>query len=202
MKNYISINNRRIELTDDQIEKIRSSLDMKTTKLGNVPAGETVKIGKHEMIVLEHLEGTTFLLRKDLLKERQEFGESNLYVGSYVDVLCQEFGAEIAAIVGDDNVILHEVDLTADDGLKDYGTIQRYASLLTADQARRYVEVLDMHKVDVWWWLATPWSTPKHNNSTWIKCVSPSGDFNRGNFYFDNGVRPFCILNSNIFVSN
>ena len=202
MKNYISINNHQIVLTDDQVEEIRRSLNLPKIRLADVPAGDTVKIGDHEMIVLEHLDGTTFLLRKDLLKKRQEFGESNLYVGSYVDVLCQEFGAEIAAIVGDENIALHELDLTADDGLKDYGTIQRYASLLTADRARRYVEILDKYKIDAYWCLATPYSTPTHSDSSWIKCVSPSGRINNVNYDGDCGVRPFCILNSNIFVSN
>ena len=204
MDNYISINNQRIDLTYEQVEKIKDSLKVSVCdmKLADVSAGETAKIGDHEMIVLEHTGDTTLLLLKGLLKDDQEFGENNNYNGSYVDAICQEFAKEIATIVGESNIVLHDVDLTSDDGLKDYGQIQRYASLLTTDQARRYVQILDKHKLDAWWWLATAWSTPVHNDSTWVKCVSPSGNFN-GDYFGSGvyGVRPFCILKSDIFVS-
>ena len=203
MDNYISINNQRIDLTDEQVKKIKDSFGIPVCgiKLADVTAGETAKIGDHEMIVLEHTGDTTLLLRKDLLKDDQEFGTNNNYDGSYVDNICQEFAKEITAIVGESNIILHDVDLTSDDGLKDYGVIRRFASLLTTEQARRYVQILDKYKLDAWWWLATAWSTPTHNDSTWVKCVSPSGGVD--NYYYgdDYGVRPFCILKSDIFVS-
>ena len=203
MRNYISINNQQIDLTDEQVEKIRScfSLPVSDTKLADVPVGDTVKIGDHEMIVLEQLGTVTLLLRKDLLRESQEFGSNNNYDGSYVDAICQEFAKEIAAAVGEDNILLHDVDLTSDDGLKDYGVIRRKASLLTTEQARRYVQLLDKYKLDAWWWLATSWSTPTHGDSTWGMCVSPSGIIDYFRYGRGIGVRPFCILKSNIFVS-
>lgn len=205
MSNYICINNQKIGLSEDQVQQIRGSFGLPLVKLENVPVRETCKVGDHEMIVLDRVNGATLLLRKDLLRDAEEFGTNNNYDGSYVDEICNEFAKEIAAIVGEDNILLHDVDLTADDGLKDYGIIRRKASLLTAEAARRYVDILDKYKLDAWWWLATPYSTPKHGNSSWIKCVSPSGNFyNR--FCGDRdggggGVRPFCIIKSNIFVS-
>ena len=93
------------------------------------------------------------------------------------------------------------LDLTADDGLKCYGSVERKAALLTANMCRKYVETLDKYKIDKWWWTSTAYSTPKHDDSSWIKCVSPRGYVNLGSYYFNYGVRPFCILKSNIFVS-
>ena len=170
-------------------------------KLADVPAGELVTIGDHEMIVLEQTGSETMLLRKDLLKKNCSFGKNNNYNGSSVDGICNEFAKEIAAVVGEENVVLHDVDLTAHDGLKDYGTIQRKASLLTTALAQRFVALLDKFKLDAWWWLATPWSTPAHGCALWVECVSPSGLIN--DICHNNvvGVRPFCILKSNIFVS-
>lgn len=201
MKNYICINDQKISLSEEQVQQIRGSFGLPGRKLADVPDADTCKIGDHEMIVLEQIDGATLLLRKDPLRESQEFGTDNNYNGSYVDDICNLFSAEISAIVGQDNIILHDVDLTADDGLKDYGTIQRFASLLTAPQARQYVEILDKYKLDVPFWLATPWSTPTHDDKTFVKCVWPSGDVGDLNCNYDNAVRPFCILNSNIFVS-
>lgn len=201
MKNYISINGQKTELTEEQIEQIKASFGLESIRLSEVPVGDTRKIGDYELIVLEQLGDTTVVICKDFI-ESCSFGDSNNYDGSNADNLCIGFAAKLAKIVGEDNVIQHTVDLTADDGLKDYGSVKRYASLLTADMYRRYVYTLDKFKPDAWWWLATPYSTPVHDDSTWVKCVSPSGDVSGdGCRCNDRGVRPFCILNSNIFVS-
>ena len=200
MKNYISINGQKTELTEEQVQQIRASFGL-SVKLADVAVGDTVKIGDHELIVLEQSGDTTAVICKDFI-ETCTFGDSNNYDGSKVDKLCSEFATKLAKIVGEYDVILHTVDLTADDGLKDYGSVKRYASLLTTERYRRYVYTLDKFKPDAWWWLATPYSTPTHDHTSWVKCVSPSGDVYVDCYFYDvNGVRPFCILNSNIFVS-
>lgn len=201
MKNYISINGQKTELTEEQVQQIRASFGLASMRLSEVAVGDTVKIGDYELIVLEQSGDTTAAICKDFI-ETSIFGDSNNYDGSEVDKLCNKFATDLAEIVGEYNVILHTVDLTADDGLKDYGYVKRHASLLTAERYRRYVYTLDKFKPDAWWWLATPYSTPAHEHTAWVKCVSPSGcifiDFC---IYGGIGVRPFCILNSNIFVS-
>ena len=201
MKHFISTNGQKTELTEEQVQQIRASFGFNSVRLSSVDVGETVKIGDHELIVLEQSGDTTALICKEFI-ETSTFGDSNNYDGSKVDKLCSKFATKLAKIIGEDNVIQHTVDLTADDGLKDYGSVKRFASLLTTDLYRRYVYTLDEFKLDAWWWLATPYSTPTHEHTSWAKCVSPSGFI-----YYDIydcrviGVRPFCILNSNIFVS-
>ena len=200
MKNYISINGQKTELTEEQVQQIRASFGL-SVKLADVAVGDMVKIGDHELIVLEQSGDTTAVICKDFI-ESCTFGASNNYDGSKADKLCNKFATNLAKIIGEDNVIQHTVDLTADDGLKDYGSVKRFASLLTTDLYRRYVYTLDKFKPDAWWWLATPYSTPTHDHTSWVKCVSPSGfidDVICRYGYF--GVRPFYILNSNIFVS-
>ena len=201
MQNYICINNQKIDLTEDQIKQVAEACGIQSNRLSESAVGEIVKIGSYEMVVLEQFGGQTALILKDLYVEESEFAEKgNRYDGSYVDEKCQEFAQKLADIVGWDNIVLHEVDLTSDDGLKDYGTVERRASLITAEMYRRYVEVLDTVNPEKWWWLATPHSTQRHGNDAWVKCVSPSG-FLSLNCDSGFGVRPFCILKSNIFVS-
>lgn len=201
MKNYICINDQKVELTDEQVAQLKGSFNLPGMKLADVPVGEIFKIGNHEMVVLEHSGDTTAVIRKDLLPD-QRFGTNNNYDGSDVDKTCIKFADEIEAAVGKDNLCLHTVDLTADDGLKDYGSIKRKASLLTCEKYRRFVYILDKHKPDKWWWLATALSTPAHDYKTTVKCVAPSGYVSRGSCYYDFlGVLPFCILKSHIFVS-
>ena len=153
MKNYISINGQKTELTQEQVQQIRASFGLESERLSEVPVGDTVKIGDYEVIVLEQLGDTTTVICKDFI-ETCKFGDSNNYDGSKVDKLCNDFATRLAEVVGEYNVILHTVDLTSDDGLKDYGSVKRYASLLTTERYRRYVYTLDKHKPDAWWWLA------------------------------------------------
>ena len=200
MKNFISINGQKTELTEEQVQQIKASFGL-SVKLADMAVGDVVKVGDYEMIVLEQSGGTTAVICKNFI-ETCSFGDSNNYDGSKADKVCNKFATNLAKFIGEDNVIQHTVDLTADDGLKDYGSVKRFASLLTTDLYRRYVYTLDKFKPDAWWWLATPYSTPTHDHTSWAKCVSPSGSFNYdGCRYFGRGVRPFCILNSNIFVS-
>lgn len=201
MKNYISINDQIIALTDEQVEKLRESFNLPCVKLADVPVGETFKVGNHEMVVLEHSGDTTAVILKDLLPD-QKFGSNNNYAGSDVDKTCIEFSKGLEMLVGEDNLCLHTVDLTSDDGLKCYGSVKRKASLLTTEKYRRYVYILDKHKPDNWWWLATPFSTSAHGHTSAVKCVAPSGCVGYSSFDDGgNGVRPFCILKSHIFVS-
>lgn len=201
--NYISVNGKKIELTEEQVRQIVDAYKENQVRLADIPVGEVVSIGGQKMIVLEHLDGETALITQNLIGEDTAFSNSNNnYDGSFVDDICESFAEMLEDLAGAENVVEFDVDLTSDDGLKDYGQIRRKASLMTADMYRRYVDILDQHKPDKYWWLATPHSTKRHDNDRWAKCVSPSGyidiDFY---YYYDYGVRPFCILKSTIFIS-
>ena len=199
----ININGRKVELPDDLAQQIIQEHGVPQKTLADAVAGDTVKIGNFEMVVLEQLDGQTALILKGMYGEESEFGkENNAYDGSYVDQKCQAFAQELAEKIGWGNIVLHIVDLTSDDGLKDYGVIERRASLITTDMYRKFVEILDTCKPDRWWWLSTPHSTARHENDRWVKCVSPSGCFYGDLYDGGGGVRPFCILKSNIFVSD
>lgn len=201
-KNYICIEGNHIPMSDALVAAYKRMLGI-CVKLSDVTEGDTFKIGDYEFVVLEQYGDTAAVILKDLLPDTTAFGESNnRYDGSYADQVCCDFEEKLAAIIGSDNLLVHSVDLTADDGLKDYGRIDRKVSLLTAAEYRSYVDVLDRHKPKRWWWLATPHSTAAHENDLWVKCVAPSGGVINGRCNYGNGgVRPFCILKSNIFVS-
>lgn len=201
--NYIMLNGKRIDLTDEQVEEIKRTYSNSQIKLSDINEGETVKVGNYEFIVLEHMEGKTAVILKGLLETSMKFGETNNFSdeGCIVRKRLEQFASELEGIIGADNLISHDVDLTADDGLKDFGKTVAKVSLLTCDLYRRYVEILDKHKVKKWWWLVTPFSTPKHDPDNWVKCVAPSGVVSDERYNGYGGVRPFCIFNSNIFVS-
>ncbi len=201
MKHTLNIFGKSVELTEDQLQKLRELLGIQPIKLSEVAEGETFTAGGREYIVLEQRGEDTVVLLKDIYKEDVEFGTNNCYEGSYADSACCDFLKEICETVGGENIREFGLDLTSADGLKDYGVIERSAALLTTEMYRRYVDILDKYMPGEYWWLSTPHSTKRHGNDSWVKCVSPSGIIHY--FYFNRGcgVRPFCIFDSSIFVS-
>ena len=200
MKNYICINGKKAELTEEQLCAL--GICIKEKKLADIAVGETFKAGDHEFIVLEHDNGNTAVLLKDILCKMAFGKDNNDYRKSDVKSYLEKFAKEMTAIIGEENLVKHKVDLTSDDGLKDYGEIEELVSLLTAEKYRKYVNIIDKYKPNCWWWLSTPYSTKTHDNASWVKCVSPLGiiyDYYFSDNYF--GVRPFCIFKSDIFVS-
>ncbi len=89
------------------------------------------------------------------------------------------------------------IDLTADDGLKNYDGIVRRIGLITCEEYRLFRDNIPVLP-DCWWWTATPDSP----TNSYVRYVSSDGSLNSN--YPDScngGVRPLCQLNSEILVS-
>ena len=203
MSNYLMLNNKKIELTPEQVKEIENSFDFNKCMLKNIEVGDTFKVGDFEFVVLEHCEETTAVILKEFWKTDSFDSNFNDYKESEIrKQLNEDFYNNLSDCVGGENIVKHTVDLTADDGKTDYGYCEDFVSLLTCEMYRKYVYILDKHKIDEWWWLVTPYSTKSNNYEKLVRCVSNFGtlDYNDCN-YFSCGVRPFCILKSNIFVS-
>lgn len=197
MKNYICLNGKKTELTEKQLKQLGITVKPLATLSDD---GKIVKVGDYEFIVLKNNGDTVELLLKDTLCNIP-FGSSNNFAKSSIREYLDKFADKLAELVGEDNIVEHTVDLTADDGLKCYGSCDCRVSLLTAQMYRENVYTIDEFKLDKWWWLSTAYSTPKHDDRYWVKVVSPIGGISDVNFNGNIGVRPFCILKSNIFKS-
>lgn len=174
MTNYIKLNGKKIELNDTQVEEIKRSFGIGAKKLSEIPEGGTFKIGKYEFAVLEQREDSAVVIKKEKYGSDIHFGSNNNYNGSDADKLCNKFGEEIASLIGRDNMLEFDLDLTANDGLKCYGSIKRRCALRTADMHRKYAYIFE-NLPRFWEWLATADSTPKHEVETLVLCVSPRG---------------------------
>ncbi len=202
MKNYLMLNNKKIELTPEQVKEIENSFGFNRVKLSDISVGGTFKVGEFEFVVLEHHEETTSVILKEFWKTAKFDSSFNDYKESEIrKELNTDFLKELSNCIGSGNIIEHKVDLTSDDGRIDYESCYDLISLLTCNMYRKYVYVLDKHKINKWWWLATAYSTKSNDYTTTVRCVFDDGSLNSNNCSNDNGVRPFCILKSNIFVS-
>ena len=157
--------------------------------------------GKRKYKVLEQYGDTTKIISLDLVKENVEFGDNTDYNKSNVKKLCdteilkdfeEEFGAE--------SIEEHTVDIITVDGQK-VGSVKCKIRPITFDEAREYTDITPNNDLNDWYWTLSPWSTEERGWGKSFTVVSPSGNVRYDYCYNENGVRPVCILKSNIFVS-
>ena len=196
-RNVLEIHKER----DKQVEKEIKS--MKNVMISELAAGSkfTTDIGR--FIVLEQLEGATKVITEDLFKENVVFDDNtpDYKVAAVRNLFDTDILAEFEKVFGAGNIIEHEVDLTTVDMQKDYGEAICKVRPLTFDEVRKYNDILVNRALPDWWWTCTPWSVKERGWSYCLTVVSPAGDFCYNYCRIDFGVRPFCILKSNIFVS-
>lgn len=157
--------------------------------------------GKRKYKVLEQCGDTTKIISLDLVKENVKFGDNTDYNKSNVKKMCdteilkdfeEEFGAE--------NIEEHTVDIITVDGQK-IGVVKCKVRPLTFDEARKYTELTPNDELDDSYWTCSAWSTVERGWKYALAVVSPSGDVDCGSYDYSIGVRPVCILKSNLFVS-
>lgn len=172
-------------------------------QLSTLNTGDTFKIGEHDFIVLGQEQGQTMVISKGFMAKNKKFDEDTRdYSKSSLKVMIEsDIQPIIEDAVGADNLIEHEVDLTSVDMQNEFGTFRCKVRPITFDEARRYNVLLVNNDLDDWWWTCTPWSTKERGWEYSIAVVSSSGLIYDLNCDCNRGVRPFCILKSNIFVS-
>ena len=171
---------------------------MKT--LAEIKIGETFKVADIEFIKTGEENGQVEAIAKNILFDMR-FGNNNNYAESNVKKkLESEILPCIEEVVGAENIVKHEVDLTALDGSDEYGKVKCKISLPTLDWFRKNHELARKIFVDKWTWLVTPWSTNKYGWEYSVLCVSPHGIFNNISDFNNRGVRPFIIFVSSISV--
>lgn len=177
-----------------------------TIQLATAERGQRI-IGNagNEYIVLKQIpsEEYTLVISADFMAENVVFDEDTtdyaksdlkaMIDSTILPIIEKDFGA--------DNIVEHEVDLTTVDMQKDFGTCVCKVRPITFDEAREFNDLLVREELPDWWWTCTPWSTEKRGWKWSIAVVSPSGFICSNGCNCGYGVRPFCILKSNIFVS-
>lgn len=184
------------------LERLTNGKPVKA-QLSELKPGETFKIGKHDFIVLEQAGNTTKVISKWFMAENvvfdrvsKDYNKSNLK-----EVIERDIQPIIEAEVGTENIVEHSVDLTSVDMQREYKNCTCKVRPITFNEARIYNYLLVNKDLDDWWWTCTPWSTKDRGWEYSVAIVSQSGDLNRINSKLSFGVRPVCILKSNIFVS-
>lgn len=168
---------------------------MKEENIGVLSAGERFGFKGFEWIVLDNNNvdgGVLAIMASAWNNEEYSFDDDgcNNYAKSS---LRRKLLNELLPVLGEDNLIPHEVDMVADNGDDRYGTVTDRVFILSCDEYRKYRKHVPL--LPEWMWTCTPWYISDAGNSDNGRGVSNAGHLYNCGAYNSNGVAPACVFN-------
>lgn len=199
------MSSKALDMARELVKQLEEAEKKNKVRLLELKPGDTFKIGEHDFIVLDQDESsqTTKVISKGFMekdvifdKNTKDYNESNIKKMIEADIQ-----PIIENAVGAENLIKHTVSLISVDMQHKYEDCVCKVRPITFDEAREFNDLLVNKSLKDWGWTCTPWSTRERGCDYSIAVVSSSGYISCYNCDCSNGVRPFCILKSHIFVS-
>ena len=195
---------KALEVARQLVRQLEEAERKNKVELSTLAPGDVFEIGKNDFIVLEQMDFGTKVISKDFMAENivydensRDYNESNLK-----KVIEDEIQPIIESEVEKNNLVEHTVELTSVDMQHEFDDCKCKVRPITFDEARKYNNLLPNKELDDWWWTCTPWSIKERGWSYSIAIVSSAGVISSNSCTSNRGgVRPVCILKSNIFVS-
>lgn len=168
-----------------------------------IAPSSVISYGGLDCIVLDVEQDKILVLAKESIGNMpfDEGNSNNFPKGTLCKYLNGEFIKTLKANGADTSALIPTtIDLTSDDGLKDYGETTQKIFLLTCDMYRKYRSIIP--NLDDWWWLATAYSTESNGYAHYARRVLSDGSLNYSTAYRGYiGVRPAFYLKSSILES-
>lgn len=160
-------------------------------KVKDVKAGSIIQVEGIKWIVLEHvaLKGTLCLMKNVLDTELFSAKSNNWNTSGLKEYLNSNFYNRLKY----SHLVEIESDLTADDGMSDYEKSKSYVTMLSAEQYRKYRNLIT--NVGCSWWLITPSTCNSHK----LRCVNDSCYLSDVNSYDTRiYVRPVVMFGESV----
>ena len=192
-----------LKLAKELVAAIEEEGRKNKVMLKDIQAGEKFDTGIGRFIVLEQKADCTVVITEGLYRKNEEFDDDCTdYKKSSLRELCDgEILNEFVAEFGEYNICENEAGLVTIDGQEVFGKLLTKVRPVTFDEGRKYNELLVNKELPDWYWTCTSWSTAERDWPYSVAVVSPSGGIGCNDCNDCSGVRPLCILKSNIFVS-
>lgn len=194
---------KALEVARELVRQLEEEKRKNKVELSTLAPGDVFEIGKNDFIVLEQIGAEAKIISKNFMAEdivydedSRDYNESNLK-----KVIEDKIQPIIESEVGENNLVEHTVELTSVDMQHEFDDCKCKVRPITFDEARKYNNLLPNKELDDWWWTCTPWSTAEREWNYSMAVVSSAGYINFSSCNIYVGVRPVCILKSNIFVS-
>lgn len=172
------------------------------TELSNLEPGERfeTELGKFIVLDQDREHGWTKVIQDNFYTEDVKFGNTNDYKKSELKELIDGEITEAYSKVFGDALVEKTTQIKSVDN-QDYGEITCKVRPMTFDEAREYNRLVVNKSLPDWWWTCSPWSSEDRGWKYSVAVVSSGGVIGRSGCNDFYGVRPFCILKSNLFVS-
>lgn len=195
---------KALDMARELVKQLEEAEKKNKVRLSELKPGETFKINKYDFIVLcqDDSSQTTKVISKGFMAENVMFDRNTKdYNKSNIKKMIEsDIQPIIESAVGAENLVKHDVNLASVDMKHEFENCMCKVRPITFDEAREFNGFLVNKNLNDWGWTCTPWSTKERGCDYSIAVVSPSGNFNYDRYYNYGGVRPFCILKSNIFI--
>lgn len=194
---------KALEVARELVRQLEEAERKNKVELSTLAPGDVFEIGKNDFIVLEQIGAETKIISKNFMAEdivydedSRDYNKSNLK-----EMIEDKIQPIIESEIGENNLVEHTIELTSVDMQHEFDDCKCKVRPITFDEARKYNNLLPNKDLDDWWWTCTPWSTEERGCSYSIAVVSSAGYICSNDCFNISGVRPVCILKSNIFVS-
>ena len=109
--------------------------------------------------------------------------------------LRRKINEELLPELGEENFLLHIVDLTADNGDDRYGTVEDKVFIFSCDEYRKYYKYFPCFSE--WIWTCTPWYISPAGNGRHVRYVGPT------RYVYTYGAHGCCgVVVAAIFKNN
>ena len=194
---------KALEMARELVKQLEKEEKGSRVQLSELDPGDVFKIGNHDFIILRHYGDTTKVISKNFMAEDVVFDENTPdYNNSNLKKIIEtEIQPVIENAVGKDNIIKQDIVVKTVDNQDRFDLIESKVRVATFEEARQYNDLIINKDLDDWWWTCTPWSTEDRGWEYQMSVVAPAGGIFDDGCDGNGGVRPVCILKSNIFVS-
>lgn len=169
---------------------------MKEENIGVLSAGERFGFKGFEWIVLDNNVdgGVLAIMTSAWNNEEYSFDDDDDGYNNYAkSSLRRKLLNELLPVLGEDNLIPHEVDMVADNGDDRYGTVTDRVFILSCDEYRKYRKHVPL--LPEWMWTCTPWYISDTGNGGYVRYVNADGYLSSGIARYSSGVAPACVFN-------
>ena len=166
---------------------------MRENDIRTLPDGSHFNFKGFEWIALDNdVDGGVLAIMASAWNE-EEYRFYEGCCGNYAKSSLRRKLNELIPVLGEDNLIPHEVDLVADNGDDRYGKVSDKVFILSCDEYRKYRKNVPL--LPEWMWTCTPWYITDSGNSYNARYVDAYGRLNCSYASNTYGVAPTCVFN-------
>lgn len=190
-----------MNLTNKLVKALDEAENKSFTILSDLSVGDKFKFKGFDWIVLDNnVNGGVLAIMASAWNEKEycfnENGNNN-YAKSSLRIKMLN---ELLPILGEDNLIPHEVDLVADNGDDRYGKITDRLFILSCDEYRKYRKNVPL--LPEWMWTCTPWYISDVGYGYYVCFVDGVGGLGNNNADHSGGVVPACVFKKDLLVDS